>query len=180
MESEKSSVRESKGREPTILSSLLSILKGTVITFSGYAVPLLLLRRLRKPQLINAISLSSFVALYRSLRLAQRHVLPNVSSHTSQASCGAIASLATCAVDPSWASPLLTFWLSVKGVRSLLPDTFPKWAPLAVLSLSSCYCVPTGYRHPDEVSRFLKSSRRLEVHFFFFFFLGSSVLRKVS
>jgi hypothetical protein len=127
--------------------------KGAAVGFLGYAVPMALLKRRLTPEVLRAAAaFAAFAGCYRLL--VQR-------APEQRPACAGVAALAGCAVDPSFASPLFTFWLAAKGLRVLLPEVSSPLVPIATLMVASAYAIPTGYKHPTEVhpsyQRFLEA-----------------------
>ena len=121
--------------------------RGALLGFVGYASPFWILRR-RFP-LRPAAAFAFFVASYRSSRLLASAVRPEPTEadrRRARALCGAASSLAACAVDPTFASPLFSFWFAIKGVREHLPPAHSSWGPMTALVLASWYTIPPGYR----------------------------------
>jgi hypothetical protein len=129
------------------------VVKGAAVGFLGYAVPMALVKRRLTPEIMRAAAaVAAFAGCYRLL--VQR-------APEQRPACAGLATLAGCAVDPSFASPLFTFWLATKGLRVLLPEVSTSLVPIATLMAASAYAIPTGYKHPGEVhpsyQRFLEA-----------------------
>ena len=119
------------------------VVKGAVVGFLGYAVPMALVKRRVSPETLRAAAaVAAFAAAYRAL--VQR-------APSARPACAGVATLLGCAVDPSFASPLFTFWLAAKGLRVFLPEASSPLVPIATLMAASAYAIPTGYKHPSEV-----------------------------
>ncbi len=129
------------------------VAKGAAVGFLGYAVPMTLAKRRLSPDVLRAAAaVAAFAGSYRALvqwAPEQRPV------------CAGAATLVGCALDPSFAAPLFTFWLATKGLRVFLPEASSPLVPIATLMAASAYAIPTGYKHPAEVhpsyQRFLEA-----------------------
>jgi hypothetical protein len=123
--------------------SVVGVLKGASLAFLAYTVPLVVLKRKFSLEVLRSASaFATFVASYRALR---------ATTDADRPVAAGVAALAGCVVDPSFASPLFTFWLFTKGVRVFLPSVTTSVVPVGTLMLAGAYAIPTGYKHPNEV-----------------------------